>query len=432
MSQALWQDCLKRLESELSDEELNSWIRPLQAHEGNGGVQLFAPNELIAEHVSYKYLERIREHASGAAGGNKVPVMLEVGDSAPAPAGARRARDKPNVDPNYTFENFVEGKSNRIARAAGEQVASHPSASYNPLTIYGGVGLGKTHLMHAIGNAIVARNPKAKILYMQSERFVNDMITALRHHRMDEFKQRYRSVDALLIDDIQFFANKSGSQEEFFHTFNALHEAKQQIILTCDRYPKEVEGLEERLKSRFSWGLSVAIEPPELETRVAILVHKAELAGVDLDQEVAFFVAGRVRSHVRDLESALHRLAAHAGFTGEKIDVEFAKRVLHDMLAVHDRSVTLENIQRTVAGYYKIRVSDLLSSRRNRSLARPRQIAMTLAKELTNHSYPEIGEAFGGRDHTTVLHACRRVADLKETDSRVNEDYANLRRSLNQ
>jgi chromosomal replication initiator protein len=331
---------------------------------------------------------------------------------------------------SYTFTSFVEGKSNQLALAAAQQVAENPGDSYNPLFLYGGVGLGKTHLMHAVGNALRKTKPDARIVYLHSERFVADMVKALQLNAISDFKRYYRSVDALLIDDIQFFANKDRSQEEFFHTFNALLEGGQQMILTCDRYPKEIEGLEERLKSRFGWGLTVAVEPPELETRVAILMKKAEQANIDLAPDAAFFIAQRIRSNVRELEGALKRVIASANFTGRPFDVELIKDSLRDLLALQDRQVSLDNIKRTVAEYYKIKSSDLLSKRRSRSVARPRQLAMALSKELTNHSLPEIGDAFGGRDHTTVLHACRKIKELRETSTDIREDYKNLLRSL--
>ena len=331
---------------------------------------------------------------------------------------------------NYTFDTFVEGKSNQLALAAARQVAENPGDSYNPLFLYGGVGLGKTHLMHAVGNAMKAHNPAAKVVYLHSERFVADMVKALQLNAITDFKRYYRSVDALLIDDIQFFARKDRSQEEFFHTFNALLEGGQQMILTCDRYPKEINGLEERLKSRFGWGLTVAVEPPELETRVAILMTKASQAKIDLPPDAAFFIAQRIRSNVRELEGALKRVIANAHFTSRPIDVELIKDSLKDLLALQDRQVSMDNIQRTVAEYYKIKVADLMSRRRSRSGARPRQVAMALSKELTNYSLPEIGDSFGGRDHTTVLHGCRKIKELRETNSDIREDYKNLLRSL--
>ena len=335
-----------------------------------------------------------------------------------------------NLNWTFTVENFGEGKSNQLGKAASQQVAENPGLAYNPLFIYGGVGLGKTHLMHAVGNLILKHRPTANVVYLHSERFVADMVKALQHNAINEFKRFYRSVDALLIDDIQFFAKKERSQEEFFHTFNALLEGQQQVILTCDRYPKEVQGLEERLKSRFGWGLTVAIEPPELETRVAILMSKANQANIHLPHEVAFLIAKRIRSNIRELEGALRRVIANAHFTARPITLEFAKEALRDLFALQDKLVSIDNIQKTVAEYYKIRMSDLLSKRRTRSVARPRQLAMALAKELTSHSLPEIGDAFGGRDHTTVLHACKKVQELKEADQRISEDYSNLLRIL--
>jgi chromosomal replication initiator protein len=365
--------------------------------------------------------------------GISLPTQPAPRTAAPDP---RAKRDTPvlqfggRLNPDFTFANFVEGKSNQLARAAAVQVAENPGRAYNPLFIYGGVGLGKTHLMHAVGNQIRARNKDAKVAYVHSERFVGDMVRALQHNTINEFKQAYRTLDALLIDDIQFFAGKERSQEEFFHTFNTLLEGQQQVILTCDRYPKEVDGLEERLKSRFGWGLTVAIEPPELETCVAILMGKASASGVEVPEEVAFFVAKRIRSNVRELEGAMRRVIANSQFTGRPITLEFAKEALKDLLALQERLVTIENIQKTVAEYYKIRVADLLSRRRSRSITRPRQMAMALSKELTNHSLPEIGDAFGGRDHTTVLHACRVVKELRDSQTRLSEDYSNLLRTL--
>jgi chromosomal replication initiator protein len=334
------------------------------------------------------------------------------------------------LNTSFTFANFVEGKSNQLGLAAATQVAENPGGSYNPLFIYGGVGLGKTHLMHAVGNALINRRPNAKVVYLHSERFVADMVKALQLNAINDFKRYYRSVDALLIDDIQFFAGKERSQEEFFHTFNALLEGGQQIILTCDRYPKEINGLEERLKSRFGWGLTVAIEPPELETRVAILMKKAQQAAMDLPNDAAFFIAQRIRSNVRELEGALKRVIANAHFTGRPISIDLVREALKDLLALQDRLVSVDNIQRVVAEYYKIKVADLHSKRRSRSVARPRQVAMHLAKELTNHSLPEIGDAFGGRDHTTVLHACRKIKELLDSDADIREDVKNLLRTL--
>ena len=345
----------------------------------------------------------------------------------PIPEGVSH---KSNINPTYQFDNFVEGKSNQLARAAASQVANNPGGSYNPLFIYGGTGLGKTHLLHAVGNGIFNTKQDAKIIYMHSERFVQDMVKALQNNAIEDFKRFYRSVDALLIDDIQFFANKERSQEEFFHTFNALLEGNQQIILTSDRYPKEIDGVEDRLKSRFGWGLTIAIEPPELETRVAILMRKAAENNIQLPNEVAFFIAKRLRSNVRELEGALNRVIANANFTGRPITIDFVREALRDLLALQEKLVTVDNIQKTVADYYKIKVSDILSKRRSRSVARPRQVAMALSKELTNHSLPELGNLFGGRDHTTVLHACRKIEQLKEESHDIKEDYKNLIRTL--
>ncbi len=441
MSESLWKNCLRYLEREVPDQQLNTWIRPLQAEEADGCLRLLAPNRFVLDWVREHFADRIRELLASLQPDNPPELILEVGSSSrrsvPRPpvieAVETRPAPKPaesNLNPNSTFDTFVEGKSNQLARAASLQVVANPGKAYNPLFLYGGVGLGKTHLMHAVGNQMLRNNPNARVLYLHSERFVGDMVKALQHNAINEFKRYYRSVDALLIDDIQFFAGKERSQEEFFHTFNALLEGHQQIILSCDRYPKEVNGLEERLKSRFGWGLTVAIEPPELETRVAILVSKASSQGVELPHEVAFFIAKRIRSNIRELEGALRRVIANSQFTGQPITVDFTKEALRDLLALQDKLVTIENIQKMVAEYYKIRVSDLHSKRRNRSITRPRQMAMALAKELTNHSLPEIGDAFGGRDHTTVLHACRKVEELREQDPRFDEDYANLLRTL--
>ncbi len=453
---SLWEKCLHSLEGEFPSQQFNTWIRPLQAEMAEGRLILLAPNRFVLDWIAERFLARIKELVEQFSDNQPPPlVALEIGSKrqeiinkpiaenqpAPiasvshvtrsAPAAQNENRVYPNnVNPEYTFDTFVEGKSNQLAKAACSQVADNPAVAYNPLFLYGGVGLGKTHLMHAIGNQIIRNNPNAKVLYLHSERFVADMVKALQTNAMNEFKRYYRNVDALLIDDIQFFAGKDRTQEEFFHTFNALLESQQQVILTCDRYPKEINGVEERLKSRFGWGLTVAVEPPELETRVAILMSKAEQANVNLPYEVAFFVAKRIRSNVRELEGALKRIIANAHFTGRAITLDFVKEALRDLLALQDKLVTVENIQRTVAEYYKIKVADLLSKRRNRSVARPRQIAMALAKELTNHSLPEIGDAFGGRDHTTVLHACRMIAELRQSDADIEEDYTNLLRIL--
>jgi chromosomal replication initiator protein len=451
LSESLWNRCLRVLESELPEQQFNTWLRPLQSIGRDGELCLLAPNHYVIDWVTQNTLPRIQELLRAFAEGEVPQIVLEVGTRAlpvpvaPAPSPATNGSGKASagrmpraipivlgsrINGDFTFDNFVEGKSNQLAKAAAIQVAGNPGKAYNPLFIYGGVGLGKTHLMHAVANHIKEQNPDARLAYVHSERFVSDMVKALQHNTINEFKTAYRTQDALMIDDIQFFAGKEKTQEEFFHTFNALLESQQQVILTCDRYPKEVDGLEERLKSRFGWGLTVSIEPPELETCVAILMSKAALSNVELPEEVAFFIAKRIRSNVRELEGALRRVVATSHFTGRAITLEFAKDALRDLLALQERLVTVENIQKTVAEYYKIRIADLLSKRRSRSIARPRQVAMALAKELTNHSLPEIGDAFGGRDHTTVLHACRRIKELRETERRISEDYLNLLRTL--
>ena len=487
MSLALWQQCLDYLQDELNSQQFNTWIRPLQAEEGESNeLRLLAPNRFVRDWVSDKYAKRISELMRELAPSKPPKVSLTVGSrraAAPAPqprelgnpvsaapaqpaspavhtpprgdigdereidqlreesGPSRRGNERQvqvegslkhssGLNPNFTFDTFVEGKSNQLARAASRQVSENPGGAYNPLFLYGGVGLGKTHLMHAVGNALAGRRENARVVYLHSERFVADMVKALQLNAINDFKRFYRSVDALLIDDIQFFAGKERSQEEFFHTFNALLEGGQQMILTSDRYPKEISGVEERLKSRFGWGLTVAIEPPELETRVAILMKKADQAKVDLPHDAAFFIAQKIRSNVRELEGALKKVIADSHFMDKTITQDFIRESLKDLLALQDKQVGVDNIQRTVAEYYKIKVADLLSKRRSRSVARPRQVAMALAKELTNHSLPEIGDAFGGRDHTTVLHACRKVKALQEENADIREDYKNLLRLL--
>jgi chromosomal replication initiator protein len=446
MDQApVWKKCLDRLESELSSQQFNTWLRPLRAIQEQGVLRLFAPNRFVLDWVKARFLDRISALAEQAAGVT-FNVILEVGTPAmqklstaggptsvaqtsgggirrPGLAGSR-------LNPDFTFDSHVEGKSNQLARAAARQVGENPGCSYNPLFIYGGVGLGKTHLMQAAGHVMSAKIPGARVVYAHSERFVADMVKALRHGTINEFKRYYRGVDALLIDDIQFFVGKERSQEEFFHTFNDLLDGQRQVIITADKFPKELVGLEERLISRFGSGLTVSLEPPELETRVAILMKKAQHENTELPEDVAFFIAKRVRSNVRELEGALRRVMASATFTGRSIDLLLASESLKDLLAFHERLVTIQNIQKTVAEYYKIRVSDLHSKDRSRAVARPRQVAMALAKELTTHSLPEIGDAFGGRDHTTVLHACRKIIELNQSDVRVKEDYNNLMRIL--
>jgi len=437
---SLWIRCVRALEAELPEQQFNTWVRPLQVLEGAGALKLLAPNRFVVDWVNANLLPRIGELLARQNTGDAPIITVEVGSrtapiAAPlnSPARPRRAEGLvvgARLNPDFSFGTFVEGKSNQLAKAAALQVAENLGRAYNPLFLYGGVGLGKTHLMHAIAHLTKGRDSEARVAYVHSERFVSDMVRALQHNKMNEFKTAYRSLDALLIDDIQFFAGKERSQEEFFHTFNELLEGQHQVILTCDRYPKEVEGLEERLKSRFGWGLTVAIEPPELETCVAILMTKAQGSGVALPEEVAFFIAKRIRSNVRELEGALRRVIANSRFTGHAITIEFTKEALKDLLSLQAKLVTIENIQKTVADYYKLRMADLLSKRRSRSVARPRQVAMALAKELTTHSLPEIGDAFGGRDHTTVMHACKRIKALRDSERRMTEDYSNLLRTL--
>jgi len=431
----LWRRCLQRLESELSVEDVHTYLKPLQASEDAEGLRLWAPNGYTLDVVKVEFLPRISSvlnHLQGAP----VKVRLEVGALANRRAGRTEAAAvesfafEHNLDPSYTFESFVEGKSNQLGKAAALQVANNPGRAYNPLLLYGGTGLGKTHLMQAAGNHMRAQNRGMKVMYLRSEQFVSAMIDSLRTKSMDDFKRRFRAVDALLIDDIQFLAGKNTSQEEFFHTFNALFDGKQQIVLTCDRYPREVDNLEPRLKSRLGWGLSVAIDPPDFETRAAILLNKAASRGVEIPEQVAQLIARRMRSNVRDLEGALNTLVARANFLGHAITAEFAQETLRDLLTVHSQAITISNIQKTVADYYQLRLSDLLSMNRSRSLARPRQMAMALAKELTEHSLPEIGKAFGGRDHTTVLHACRTVRDLCSADGKLRADWDKLQHTL--
>lgn len=427
----LWQLCLKRLERMIPLEELNTWIRPLQLDGEEDSVRLSAPNDLVRDQVRENYLGMMREFfAHHGYAQEAVTIVVDMQPQREVVIDTPESGGTWGLDDRYRFDNFVLGKSNELAFATTQQVANSPGKAYNPLLLYGSTGLGKTHLLHAAGNFIAQANPGAQVMYLHSEKFVSEMIQALRRDSIDAFKRRYRSVDTLLIDDIQFFAGKDRSQEEFFHTFNALLESRQQIILTCDRYPKEVDGIEARLRSRFGWGLSVPIEPPDFETRVAILQKKAAERGLELRDEVTFLIARRIRSNVRDLEGALNSLIAHARFSGRKIDVEYTQEILRDVLAVHDRLITIENIQKTVANFYQLRVTDLLSRRRNRSIARPRQMAMYLTKQLTEHSLPEIGDAFGGRDHTTVLHACRRIESLCESDGRMREEHARLTRKL--
>jgi chromosomal replication initiator protein len=447
----LWARCQQQLASEVPEQQLNTWIRPLQAVEDEEHLRLLAPNRFVQDWVRQNFLARIESLIRDICQNQNYLITIEVGSTQKKSHSSEklpininpiqpRLEEKNiiqlnenfehNLNKTFNFDSFVSGKSNDLARAASIQVSENPGSSYNPLFIYGGVGLGKTHLMHAIGNQVLIKNPGSRVLYLHSERYMQDMIRSMQNNSMNTFKQFYRSLNILMIDDIQFIAGKGRTQEEFFHTFNVLMENGQQIIMSCDRYPKEIEGLEERLKSRFGWGLTVAVEPPELETRVAILQSKAELAGIDLPAEVAFFIAKRIRSNIRELEGALRRVIATSQFTGHAITLDFTREALKDLIALQNRMVTLENIQKTVSQYYKIKLEDLLSSGRSRSIARPRQMAMSLSKELTNHSLPEIGKAFGGRDHTTVIHACRKIIELREEDTKIEEDYVTLFRTL--
>lgn len=434
----VWSHCLQRLEQEFPADDVLSWLKPLQASQNGDELHLYAPNAFVVEHVQEHYLPRIQELAKHFADG-PLAVTLRVGSSqkaAPAAKPAATAK-KPasadfagNVDPHYTFDNFVVGKCNQLGHAAALQVAKNPGKAYNPLLLYGSTGLGKTHLMYAAGNYMRSHNPGMRVLYMRSEQFLNTMMRAMASKSMDQFKNQFKQVDALLIDDIQFFAGKNTTQEEFFHTFNTLVDGKQQIIMTCDRFPREVENLEPRLKSRLGWGLSAVLEPPDDETRATILIDKAQRRGIDLPADVAWQIAKRLHSSVRDLEGALNTLAARANFTGRAINLEFAQETLRDLMRAQASVISISNIQKTVADYYQLKLSDLLSVRRTRSLARPRQVAMALAKELTEHSLPEIGEAFGGRDHTTVLHGCRVILGLRDSDAKIREDWDKLVRKL--
>lgn len=476
MSATLWNHCLSQLEVELSENNLNTYIRPLQAQESPSLLRIMAPNRFVLTKVQNNFYPRICELAMGISKDTSMTVKLVVGTEVLEPLSVENETAVPELaaaggvdgysvssknalsrasglsqrvttaadqddtfdaahasalNPMFTFATLVKGKSNQLGHAAAMQIGLNPGeGAYNPFLIYGQSGLGKTHLMQSIGHAILESNPSARVLYLNSEKYVVDMVYALQKGKMDAFKRYYRNLDALLIDDIQFLAKKEQSQEEFFHNFNALFEGAKQIVLTCDRYPKEVPGLADRLKTRFGWGLTVAVEPPEMEMRMAILNSKAAQTGVALPQDVSMFIAQRIASNVRELEGALKRVLANALFTGSPITIDFAREALRDLLAVQAKLVTIENIQKTVAEYFNIRLADLSGKSRSRSIARPRQIAMSIAKELTSKSLPEIGQAFGGRDHTTVLHGCRKIAELKESDNAVREDCANLLRIL--
>ena len=426
-----WNKCSEKLENKLSQEDFNTWIRPLKGNLNKNTLEIVAPNDFILNYVETNLSDEIMEMIKSQS---KKDISLVFKTLTKETFVDKYSNNKKSEDtklvPSYVFDTFVEGKSNHVALAASKQVALNPKGDYNPLFIYGGVGLGKTHLMHAVGNEILKNEPNKRIVYVHSEKFVSDMVKALQLGAMNEFKSFYRNADALLIDDIQFFAGKEQSQEEFFHTFNALLDRNNQMILTCDKYPKEIDGLEERLKSRLGWGLPVIIDPPELETRAAVLLQKASSMGVSLPNDCAIYIAQRIRSNIRELEGALKRVVANARFTNQQIDLALVKDALKDLFVISAKMVSIENIQKTVAEYYNIKLSDLLSKRRSRSITRPRQLAMALTKELTRHSLPEIGEAFNGRDHTTVLHACKKIAELRKESPSHEEDYRNLTRAL--
>lgn len=440
-----WQDCLDQFKQELSPQQFNTWIRPIQFESTNDSIRLIAPNRFVQQWVKEKFLARIEQLAEKyfpvpvkitleipiPTASAKISNPVDESQSSIEPAKRKKsATDSSRLNPLFTFENFVAGKANQLARAAALQIAENPGTAYNPLFIYGGVGLGKTHMIQAIGNLVKEQDHKAKISYLHAERYVSDVVHAYRHKSFDEFKRYYHSLDLLLIDDIQFFSGKTRTQEEFFYAFNALIESHKQVIITCDTVPKKISGMEDRLTSRFGWGLTVEIEPPELEMRVAILLKKAAAEKINLSSEVAFFIAKQIRSNVRELEGALKRVIAYSLFTGNSITIDLAKDALKDILAVQNRQISLENIQKTVADYYKIKVADMFSKKRTRNIARPRQIAMMLTKELTQLSYPDIGEAFGGRDHTTVIHAVRTITELKMSDMQLNRDFSLLMQML--
>jgi chromosomal replication initiator protein len=451
-----WSTCLSRFEQELSKQQYNTWIKPLVAEVNGNELRLVAPNRFVLQWVKDRFNKKIEQFArelqlndiqidfvianieaeqeDKASEKLSTKIQTELSKMAANSLDANPASKKTveatkvvsGLNSAFNFDNYVTGRANQLARAAAIQVAENPGAAYNPLFIYGGVGLGKTHLLQAIGNELKKHKPDAKIRYLHAERYVSDVVKAYENKAFDEFKRQYHSLDLLLIDDIQFFAKKTRTQEEFFYAFNSLIEAKKQIIITCDTYPKEIMDVDERLRTRFSWGLTVAVEPPELEMRVAILLKKAEAVNLNLPEEVAFFIAKQIRSSVRELEGALNRIIAMAKFTGHAIDVHLAKDALRDLIAVRGRQVTMENIQKTVADYYKIKVAEMYSKKRTRNFARPRQIAMALSRELTNHSFPEIGEAFGGRHHTTVMHACDEIDLLRKNDPSFTRDIGFL------
>ncbi|WP_196757908.1 chromosomal replication initiator protein DnaA [[Haemophilus] ducreyi] len=440
---SLWSDCLNHLQTKVSPIDYSTWLRPLQASFANEELTLYAQNPFVENWVKDKFLTEIIDLARFLSKNEQLKITIRVGNkpteqnlSASSTNKEELAQDtihkfKTGLNGRLTFDNFVQGKSNQLAKAVAQQVADNPGESHcNPFSLYGGTGLGKTHLLHAVGNEILKRNPQARVVYIHSERFVQDMVKALKSNTIENFKKFYRSLDVLMIDDIQFFAKKEASQEEFFHTFNSLFERNKQIILASDHFPKNIENIEERIKSRLNWGVSTAIEPPELETRVAILMKKAEERNVELPEEVAFYLGQKLRTNVRELEGAINRVTAWCNFTKRQITIDAVRETLKDLIASYDHLVTIENIQKIVAEYYNIKMADLKSKSRTRSIARPRQMAMALAKELTSHSLPEIGREFGGRDHTTVMHACKTINELRDTDNSIQEDYTNLTRKL--
>ncbi len=433
-----WNNCLSRLENEIPSSDFSTWVRPLQAVESHQKIKLLAPNRFVLEWVNQHYFTKFEEAVKEFSNGN-LSLSLEIGSKSSAKTAAAKAgkknvltKKKPPsfLNKAFTFERFIEGSSNQLAKAAALRVSEEIGTAYNPLLLYGNAGLGKTHLMHAIGNEILIKKPNATVVYLHSEKFVQDMVKALQQNKIAKFKEYYRSIDILLVDDIQFLAGKERSQEEFFHTFNSLLDKKHQVVLTSDKYPKEITGLEDRLKSRFGWGLPIAIEPPDLETRAAILMKKSSIIGIELPEEVAFFISKRIPSNVRELEGALRRVVANSQFTGRPISLEFTKETLHDLISLQEKLVNIDNIQKTVCEYFKLRVPDLISKNRKQTIARPRQVAMALARELTTNSYPEIGHAFGGRDHTTVINACKRVIELRASQAKFAEDYLILLRTL--
>ena len=436
---SFWRSCLDHFEQQLPPQQFKTWIKPLKFQAADNQVTLTAPNRFVLQWIRDRFLAEIERMACERFS-DTVTISLILAEKeagvpvkplVPASGGSKPStRDISRLNPEFNFTTFVTGKANELARAAAIQVAERAGEAYNPLFVYGGVGLGKTHLIHAIGNLLLQRKPQSRIRYIHAEQYVSDVVRAYQHKAFDDFKRYYHSLDLLLIDDIQFFSGKSRTQEEFFYAFNALIESRKQVVITCDTYPREIPGIENRLISRFAWGLTVAVEPPEIEMRVAILLKKAEVENVMLDEAVAFFIATHSQSNIRELEGALKRILAYSRFSGRPITVDLCRDALKDLLALQSRQISIDNIQKTVADYYKIKVSEMYSKKRTRNIARPRQVAMALAKELTHLSLPDIGEAFGGRDHTTVLHACRKIAALKTTSHEITHDFDSLLKVL--